>query len=311
MNRVVLVCGAGAAASVCGGAWADQATLTPSKDNTIFSETTSTLSNGAGQNTFAGSTANGDARRALIRFDLSSIPAGSTISSVTLTMSLSKAPDTGTPHTVTLKRVTRDWGEGASNAPGEEGGGATALAGDATWNCAVYNGSSCGTAWTLQGGDFAGAVSAAIPVTWNDPPPPAVENQTWGPTAQMTADVQGWLSDANANFGWIVIGDESVLATARRFNSREHPDAATRPRLVVTYTPPGAACYPNCDHSTTPPAVNTGDFTCFLQQFSAGVLLPAAQQQTHYANCDGSTIFPMVNTGDFTCFLQKYAAGCS
>jgi hypothetical protein len=41
------------------------------------------------------------------------------------------------------------------------------------------------------------------------------------------------------------------------------------------------------------------------------VLLPAAQQQTHYANCDGSSNFPIVNTGDFTCFLQKFAAGCS
>ena len=63
--------------------------------------------------------------------------------------------------------------------------------------------------------------------------------------------------------------------------------------------------------STTAPTVNTGDFTCFLQQYSAAVQLPAAGQQTHYANCDGSTTFPQVNTGDFTCFLQKYAAGCS
>jgi hypothetical protein len=71
------------------------------------------------------------------------------------------------------------------------------------------------------------------------------------------------------------------------------------------------ACYANCDGSTTPPVVNTGDFTCFLQQYSAAVQMPAEQQQIAYANCDGSTIFPMVNTGDFTCFLQKYAAGCS
>jgi hypothetical protein len=70
-------------------------------------------------------------------------------------------------------------------------------------------------------------------------------------------------------------------------------------------------CYANCDSSTTAPVVNTGDFTCFLQQYSAAVQLPAAQQQPHYANCDGSTTFPMVNTGDFTCFLQKYAAGCT
>ena len=70
-------------------------------------------------------------------------------------------------------------------------------------------------------------------------------------------------------------------------------------------------CYANCDASTRAPEVNTGDFTCFLQQYAAGSLLSAAQQQTHYANCDASTAFPQVNTADFTCFLQKYAGGCS
>ena len=71
-----------------------------------------------------------------------------------------------------------------------------------------------------------------------------------------------------------------------------------------------AACYPNCDGSTNTPVVNTADFTCFLQQYSAAVPLAGAQQEAHYANCDGSTTFPQVNTADFTCFLQKYAAGC-
>ena len=79
--------------------------------------------------------------------------------------------------------------------------------------------------------------------------------------------------------------------------------------IAFVLRPAGAACYANCDGSVTAPAVNTGDFTCFLQRYSAAVLLPAAQQQADYANCDGSANFPQVNTGDFTCFLQKYAAG--
>jgi hypothetical protein len=60
-------------------------------------------------------------------------------------------------------------------------------------------------------------------------------------------------------------------------------------------------CYPNCDASTTPPALNVGDFTCFLQKFAAA---------DAYANCDQSTTAPVLNVGDFTCFLQKFAAGC-
>src|SRR5262249_5693372 len=39
-------------------------------------------------------------------------------------------------------------------------------------------------------------------------------------------------------------------------------------------------CYANCDSSTTPPVLNTGDFTCFLQKYAAG---------NAYANCDNST----------------------
>ena len=54
----------------------------------------------------------------------------------------------------------------------------------------------------------------------------------------------------------------------------------------------------------------TADITCFLQQYSAAIVLPSAQQQAHYSNCDNSTTFPQVNTADFTCFLHRYAAGC-
>jgi photosystem II stability/assembly factor-like uncharacterized protein len=63
----------------------------------------------------------------------------------------------------------------------------------------------------------------------------------------------------------------------------------------------GAACYPNCDGSTTAPVLNVADFTCFLQKFGAG---------DSYGNCDGSTTAPVLNVADFTCFLNKYAAGC-
>src|ERR1044071_5050379 len=60
------------------------------------------------------------------------------------------------------------------------------------------------------------------------------------------------------------------------------------------------ACYANCDQSTTPPILNTGDFTCFLQKYVAG---------DPYANCDRSSRSPAINTFDFTCFLRMYANG--
>jgi uncharacterized membrane protein len=59
-----------------------------------------------------------------------------------------------------------------------------------------------------------------------------------------------------------------------------------------------AFCYANCDGSTTAPAMNVADFTCFLRKFA---------QNDVYANCDNDA---SLNVADFTCFLEKFAAGC-
>jgi hypothetical protein len=69
----------------------------------------------------------------------------------------------------------------------------------------------------------------------------------------------------------------------------------------ISLAPVGAACYANCDNSTTPPVLNVLDFNCFLNQFSAGA---------SYANCDGSTTAPVLNVLDFNCFLNRFSAGC-
>jgi hypothetical protein len=69
-------------------------------------------------------------------------------------------------------------------------------------------------------------------------------------------------------------------------------------------------CYANCDCSSAEPRLNIDDFTCFINQFAAGSVLPHAQQIGHYANCDGSTQAPALNIDDFTCFINLFAAGC-
>jgi hypothetical protein len=63
----------------------------------------------------------------------------------------------------------------------------------------------------------------------------------------------------------------------------------------------GAACYANCDNSTSAPILNANDFQCFLNKYAA---------QDPGANCDGSTAPPALNANDFQCFLNAYAAGC-
>ena len=80
---VALLLAAGAVAPAAGGT----VVLTPSRDNTLYESPTGELSNGAGEYLFAGSTLNGNRRRALLAFDVAGqLPAEATIESATLTL---------------------------------------------------------------------------------------------------------------------------------------------------------------------------------------------------------------------------------
>ena len=109
--------------------------IMPSKDNTLyeFDPDDGDHSNGAGFHFFAGETAMSELRRGVLAFDIAgSIPHGSIITSVTLSMNMSRTISE-TPRIVELHKLLADWGEGTSHAPGEEGDGAPATTNDATW----------------------------------------------------------------------------------------------------------------------------------------------------------------------------------
>lgn len=199
-------------------------TLTPSQDNTLYEDSSGSLSSGAGTGLFIGTTNSVRDRRALIQFDIvGAIPDGATITSVSLTMSVTKTiADT---YDATLHTLSLAWGEGASSAGGGGGGGATAEAGDATWTHSVLD----GAAWSNPGGDFASTASATVSVGGGGP-------HTWDSTNQLVADVQAWLDDPDSNFGWIVIGDESTNKTTKRFASRESKIEDARPQLTIEYS---------------------------------------------------------------------------
>ena len=77
---------------------------TPTKDNTLYESPTGATSNGAGGSIFAGVTNTGDIRRALLQFDLSSIPAGATVTSATLRVTKDRQGPGGAP-TLAVHRV--------------------------------------------------------------------------------------------------------------------------------------------------------------------------------------------------------------
>ena len=54
----------------------------------------------------------------------------------------------------------------------------------------------------------------------------------------MAADAQGWLDGPSTDFGWLVLGNEAVAKTTKRFDTKENATAANRPALSVQYTPP-------------------------------------------------------------------------
>jgi uncharacterized repeat protein (TIGR01451 family) len=207
-------------------------TLTSVADNTLYQDPTGHLSNGAGTEMYVGTTkqTSNTIRRAVLRFDLSSIPAGSTINSVTLTLHESKTAAGAGTQTISAHALTSSWGEGTSNAAtggtgSGQGDGIQATTNDATWLYTFYNTKQ----WTTAGGDFSSTVSSSTTVN-------GIGSYSWSGTG-MVSDVQGWLSSAATNFGWILIGGESVNGTAKEFDTRENV-AANRPTLVVQYTPP-------------------------------------------------------------------------
>ena len=198
--------------------------LAPSKDNTLYEDAAGSISNGAGLYLFVGNNNRGMTRRALITFDVAgAISAGSTITGVSLTLNVSRTQ--AGAELVELHRLLADWGEGSSQGTGNEGGGGQAAPGDATW---VHRFSADQT-WQTPGGDFSLPASASISVG-----PGGLH--IWS-SAQMVADVQGWLDDPSSNFGWILLGAEAGTQTAKRFDSKDNPSTATRPVLTVDFTP--------------------------------------------------------------------------
>src|SRR5207248_8268903 len=121
-----------------------------------------------------------------------------------------------------LHRFTKDWGEGTSLG-GPQGGPSTP--GDATWKHTFFPTAT----WSNPGGDFDATVSGVKNVDFTG----AV---TWLSTTQMVADAQRWVNNRNSNFGWILIGDELNISTAKEFVSKE--GFSGRPSLSVTYTVP-------------------------------------------------------------------------
>jgi len=148
--------------------------------------------------------------RALLRFDLSSLPSSVVVTSATVEVTAANVA-VPTPHTHLLHRVNVDWTEAG-----------------ATWTGTGLGGGF----WETSGGDFASAPDASTPVG-------GVGTYLFASTPDLVDSVQGWAANAATNFGWVLrsgVEDAVGTRTGRRFSTREA--VANRPRLVVGYFVP-------------------------------------------------------------------------
>lgn len=227
-------------------------TLSPTRDNTLYEDANGTLSNGAGEFFFTGRVVGNPKRRGVLGFDLAgALPPGAVVSAAALTLRTTQGG--AAANNVSLYRALKNWGEGTSDASGDESAGAPATTSDATWKHTLYPSSF----WTNLGGDYVPTPSATTLVAFE-----AFYN--WS-SAGMVSDLQHWIDHPSEDFGWVIAGVETGgVPTIKRFASRQHTQPLYRPELEITYSVPppqltGACCIEEmCEVLTAAQCTNAG-----------------------------------------------------
>ncbi|GEM_PF-179428 len=234
--RLMLLCSLALLPSMAN---ADSANLSPVADTFIVSSAPDNNTGGT-----AGFTAGRDGalgvRRGLVQFDLSTIPAGSTITSAVLRLTVINVPGTPANSTFDVFRLQNSWGEGNKSGGSPGNNGAPAATGEATWNSRQHG----VNAWTSPGAlqDAAASASAFTAVT-------GLGDYNWQGSVLLN-DVQLWVNSPGQNFGWLLVSQsESTSRTAREFGSRELGSAAL---LQIGYTAPAPVNQPPTVAITSP-----------------------------------------------------------
>jgi len=149
---------------------------------------------------------------ALLKWDLSGIPAGSTLQSATLSVNVTGA----TAGTYEIYELKRSWAEL-----------------QATWNKAAT-----GTNWQSAGAkgplDRGSTVLGTVTATAT-----GIRNVVLN--AAGLAVVQGWVNNPSTNFGFILQDYANTTKDDLVFSSKKATVAANRPQLQVLYNPSGIA----------------------------------------------------------------------
>ncbi len=154
---------------------------------------------------------------ALLKFDITSIPAGAKVISAQLALHFESADSIGSPE-MSVHKATRPW-----------------LETETTWN--IF---ATGQNWTNPGGDYDANVEAVTtitgaPATW----------YTW----DVTEMVHGWVT-GTTNDG-LMVRVYSGNAINARFSSSDGTTATNHPKLTITYA---CECGVDCTPPPPPPS---------------------------------------------------------
>lgn len=200
---------------------------------------------------FVGTDSATNPKRGLIEFNIAQyVPAGATITSVTLQLTVGQAAGTSgnggtlsSATTISLFNESQAWGQPTNVANSTTfmgmGHGKPAATGDATWNDSFFS-STSPTAWTTAGGDWSSSLTDIADAS-STGSPTAV---TWSSASYpgMVTAVQNWLNNPSTNFGWLLKNsNEGVATDYLAFWSAQgaaaDSNSSLAPALSITYTP--------------------------------------------------------------------------
>ena len=188
-------------------------------DTMIVSDQYALLNFGGGTNLYIGSA--GQLARALIKWNLSSIPAGSTITSATMSL-YARSNVAGNALTIDAHRVLRSWVEGTQQSS----------------NRTLDNPDSA--CWTEYGNGAAWAVAGASGPTDMAPEILAstAKSGTGWFTWDITSAVQHWVDGDWVNNGLALMSHDESQSSAKIFVPSEYQDQNLIPVLNIQYTLP-------------------------------------------------------------------------
>lgn len=218
-----------------------------------------------------GKTAAGQ-QRTLIKFDVSSIPAGSSVVSATLKLTCVSAVSGTTNNAIQAYPLLRSWNEGSAST--------FVLNNASSWLYSDYPTTWAGAGASASGDHAVNAIgSQTISTCSNTAYSIILSPQT----------VSNWLSNPNQNYGMVLVGDESVSTSNKIIASSENPTTAYRPQLIVVYiagTQMGPVCGngiletgEQCDGS------NFNSATCQTWGFASGSLSCSTSCQYNTLAC--------------------------